>query len=80
MGGWGVQSVEGDEDDDDHHINYDDLRECNVLWAVSVPGESAWCGVELDGSTISKRQPLLLSLCSPPFHSFKHVISITSLI
>ncbi|KXN90462.1 Mini-chromosome maintenance complex-binding protein [Leucoagaricus sp. SymC.cos] len=29
--------------DDSTEVNYADLRECTVLWAVSVPGESPWC-------------------------------------
>ena len=32
------------------HMDFSDLRECNVLWAVSVPGEAQWCSDELDGS------------------------------
>jgi len=40
-GGWGLsdssQSEGGDTD-----FNYNDLRDCVVLWAVSVPGETEW--------------------------------------
>ncbi|KAI0811039.1 putative alanine racemase-domain-containing protein [Irpex lacteus] len=45
LGGWGLHSPA----DADSDFDYSDLRECNVLWAISVPGESAWCGTELDG-------------------------------
>jgi hypothetical protein len=30
-------------------INYADLRENTVVWAVNVPGESEWVASELDG-------------------------------
>ena len=36
------------------------LRECDVLWATSVPSESQWCASELDGHC---RGTLDLSLC-----------------
>jgi len=42
-GGWGLDP--GDQD----QINYADLRERAVLWAITVPGESAWCTDLLDG-------------------------------
>ena len=48
LGGWGIHSGE----DEDTNIDYNELRECNVLWAVSVPGESSWCGAELDGAAV----------------------------
>ncbi|THV01714.1 hypothetical protein K435DRAFT_775943 [Dendrothele bispora CBS 962.96] len=35
-GGWGVVYDAPDE------IDYDNLRECSVFWAVSIPGESDW--------------------------------------
>ncbi|KAJ7632288.1 putative alanine racemase-domain-containing protein [Roridomyces roridus] len=38
-GGWGLVDDSGTED-----IDYSDLRENTVLWAVSVPGESPWVG------------------------------------
>lgn len=48
LGGWGVHDA--DEDDGGGmEANYAELRECRVLWAVSVPGESAWCADELGG-------------------------------
>jgi hypothetical protein len=40
-GGWGLSdSSQGDGDDTD--FDYNDLRDCAVLWAVSVPGETEW--------------------------------------
>ncbi|CCM03825.1 uncharacterized protein FIBRA_05974 [Fibroporia radiculosa] len=44
-GGWGMELADTGDDD----VNYADLRECTVLWAVNVPGESPWCSTELDG-------------------------------
>lgn len=29
--------------------NYADLRECAVIWAVTIPGESPWVADALDG-------------------------------
>ncbi|KAJ3553347.1 hypothetical protein NM688_g3664 [Phlebia brevispora] len=46
-GGWGIHAEAHTAASS--AINYSDLRECNVLWAVSVPGESHWCSEELDG-------------------------------
>jgi hypothetical protein len=40
-GGWGLtDSSKSDGDDTD--FDYGDLRDCVVLWAVSVPGETEW--------------------------------------
>ena len=45
-GGWGLDVAHpGDQD----QINYADLRERTVLWAVTIPGESPWCTAHLDG-------------------------------
>ena len=46
LSGWGIEAAE-DADYDDPE--YEHLRECTVLWAISVPGESAWVAEELDG-------------------------------
>ena len=40
-GGWGL-SDSSQSDGDDTNFNYNDLRDCVVLWAVSVPGETEW--------------------------------------
>lgn len=38
-------------------INYADLRECTVVWAVTIPGECPWVADALDGplTTAGKR-------------------------
>ena len=47
LGGWGIhEEVAADSSD---AVDFSDLRECNVLWAVGVPGEARWCAEELDG-------------------------------
>ena len=48
-GGWGMYETEGGSSSSAGNMDYADLRECNVLWATSVPAESAWCTEELDG-------------------------------
>lgn len=40
-GGWGL-SDSSQNDGDDANFDYNDLRDCVVLWAVSVPGETEW--------------------------------------
>ncbi|KAG6910910.1 hypothetical protein DXG01_006593 [Tephrocybe rancida] len=49
-GGWG----QADDDNATATIDYADLRECTVLWAVSVPGESAWCASIIDDADTPK--------------------------
>ncbi|KAL4262935.1 Mini-chromosome maintenance complex-binding protein [Pleurotus pulmonarius] len=51
--GWGLfaDTLDGR---DDAEMDYDDLRECSVLWAVSIPGESEWCVDDLPGDHGSK--------------------------
>jgi hypothetical protein len=36
-GGWGAAHDTAQEE-----IDYENLRECSILWAVSIPGESDW--------------------------------------
>ncbi|TEB36041.1 hypothetical protein FA13DRAFT_1762243 [Coprinellus micaceus] len=57
VGGWGSYEHD-DAGDDTKPVDYNLLRECNVVWAVSIPGQSSWCrgGSEV-ASTDSK--PLL---------------------
>jgi len=40
-GGWGL-SDPSQSDGDNTEFDYNDLRDCTVLWAVSVPGETEW--------------------------------------
>jgi len=49
-GGWGLTEVVQDRGDpgDRRVIDYGDLKECSVVWAVSIPGESQWCFEPLD--------------------------------
>ncbi|KII88881.1 hypothetical protein PLICRDRAFT_109472 [Plicaturopsis crispa FD-325 SS-3] len=49
-GGWGQEAT---SEDADGVVDYSNLRECTVLWAVSVPGESGWCTNEGDGPVAS---------------------------
>ncbi|KAF5386600.1 hypothetical protein D9615_001723 [Tricholomella constricta] len=51
-GGWGLG--EDDATLREEPINYAHLRECTVLWAVSVPGESSWCSAVLDAASNSQ--------------------------
>lgn len=52
VGGWGIhEEAAGDEEQE---TDYADLRECNVLWAVSIPGESQWCIEEMNGPSARK--------------------------
>lgn len=62
--GWGI---EGDDADHDN-VEFEHLRECTVVWAISVPGESSWVSVELDASSgmcilVSARSQLKRDLC-----------------
>jgi hypothetical protein len=47
-GGWGIESA-AEHGEDEQSVNYGDLRECQVLWAINIPGEADWCARELDG-------------------------------
>ena len=46
VAGWGIHEEIASEDS--HALDYADLRECAVMWAVSVPGEAQWVSEELD--------------------------------
>ncbi len=41
-GGWGLAEDTVDENGKPD-IDYDKLKDRNVLWAVSIPGQSEWC-------------------------------------
>ena len=64
-GGWGIT----DEEYTDTDYSYDDLKECTVVWAVSVPGGNEWCS-EDGGSESEKRhqasQPLKYPIPNAP--------------
>jgi hypothetical protein len=44
-GGWGLADEASSED-----LNYADLRENTVVWAVNVPSESEWVASEIDSA------------------------------
>ena len=44
--GWGIAHP---DDEDGKDIDYANLRDCAVVWAVSVPGESEWYKEARDG-------------------------------
>ncbi|KAH8102871.1 mini-chromosome maintenance replisome factor-domain-containing protein [Cristinia sonorae] len=46
LSGWGIEVDDGDH----HDVEVENLRECTVLWAISVPGESEWVSKALDVS------------------------------
>lgn len=41
-------------DSDDSNFDYNSLRDCVVLWAVSVPGETEWYQSALDGPSSAR--------------------------
>lgn len=45
-------------------INFHNLRECSVFWAITVPGESQWYAERLEGNTFNKGHTRTLP--SPP--------------
>ncbi|KAI0051140.1 hypothetical protein FA95DRAFT_1535295 [Auriscalpium vulgare] len=49
LGGWGLFDISEDIGKQED-ISYDDLRDCTVLWAVNVPGESGWYTTTLDNA------------------------------
>lgn len=55
IGGWGIEPQSQEDDARHDSVEYDNLRECTVLWAISVPGESAWSSNELDGSEAGRQ-------------------------
>lgn len=47
--GWGLTAASSPSQEDEiGDINYSDLRDCSVVWAVSVPGENSWWKEHLD--------------------------------
>jgi hypothetical protein len=53
-GGWGIYDIAKDGDESDE-IKYDDVGDCVVVWATSVPGETAWYKELQDGAPTSDR-------------------------
>ncbi|KAF9810959.1 hypothetical protein IEO21_06763 [Rhodonia placenta] len=67
-GGWGIELTE----EENGEVDYTNLRECNVLWAVSVPAESAWCAEELDGSQTRSASGSTSAYLPQHSHKFPH--------
>ena len=42
-GGWGLDATEELPEDLDLHSDFNVLKERDVIWAVSIPGEGHWC-------------------------------------
>ncbi|KAJ7043326.1 putative alanine racemase-domain-containing protein [Mycena alexandri] len=64
-GGWGL----ADDATSDDGLDYADLRENTVVWAVSVPGESDWVSSEIDATDTPGFTRL------PESHPFKFPVS-----
>jgi hypothetical protein len=59
-GGWGLTDT-SQRDGDDNDLDYNDLRDCVVLWGVNVPGETEWYQAVSNGelSTLSPSEFLI---------------------
>ncbi|KAH9946368.1 mini-chromosome maintenance replisome factor-domain-containing protein [Epithele typhae] len=65
-GGWGIYETQGASSSNaSDDVQYANLRECDIVWAVSVPAESQWSAEELDGSS-PERSSREGELASPP--------------
>ncbi|KAJ7470418.1 putative alanine racemase-domain-containing protein [Mycena latifolia] len=71
-GGWGLAD---DEPIDD--LDYSDLRENVVIWAVSIPAESPWVAAELDAGPNASSLTRPTTLESHPHKSHKFPIPAT---
>ncbi|KDQ60574.1 hypothetical protein JAAARDRAFT_31540 [Jaapia argillacea MUCL 33604] len=47
-GGWGMDATLNESEIG--ILDYSKLKECTVVWAVNVPGETDWCKQKLDGA------------------------------
>ena len=65
-GGWGLTDSTNEGDGVD--IDYANLRECYVVWAVNIPGESAWCADELDGPIATACTSVVTKIPYSSFH------------
>ncbi|KAI9512433.1 mini-chromosome maintenance replisome factor-domain-containing protein [Russula earlei] len=54
-GGWGLLDS-SQSNGDDTEFDYNDLRDCTVLWAVSVPGETVWYQTVSNGDVIDQSE------------------------
>ncbi|KAH9901638.1 mini-chromosome maintenance replisome factor-domain-containing protein [Cubamyces lactineus] len=74
-GGWGIYETDGGSSSSVQEVDYANLQECSVLWATSVPAESAWCKEELNGPrSESARTPIPTTSgqVSPRAHKYPH--------
>lgn len=55
-GGWGMTETSQGDGDDSSNVDYNLLRDCVVLWAVSVPGETEWYQSASDGHPSARDQ------------------------
>ena len=55
-GGWGL-SDSSQSDGDNPEFDYNDLRDCVILWAVSVPGETEWYQLASNGDLSDQGDP-----------------------
>jgi hypothetical protein len=55
-GGWGL-SDSSQSDGGDTEFDYNDLRDCVTLWAVSVPGETEWYQLASNGDRSDQGDP-----------------------
>jgi hypothetical protein len=55
-GGWGLMHEVENKNHHESDFDYAHFRECTVVWAVSVPGETDWYTTELDGATYGERE------------------------
>ncbi|KAJ6547200.1 putative alanine racemase-domain-containing protein [Mycena capillaripes] len=65
-GGWGLA-----DDASSERLDYADLRENAVVWAVNVPSESEWVASEIDGSNA----PIFTRSTLPETHPHKYPVS-----
>ncbi|KAK2467094.1 hypothetical protein APHAL10511_001352 [Amanita phalloides] len=68
-GGWGLGDI-GDALNANAEFDYENLRECHVIWAVSIPGESLWCSDAPRVSNVSAHTMLPINSESHRAHKF----------
>ncbi|KAJ8481423.1 hypothetical protein ONZ51_g5994 [Trametes cubensis] len=74
-GGWGIYETDGGSSSSAQEVDYANLQECSVLWATSVPTESAWCTEELNGSRAGPARALTFTASeqvSQRAHKYPH--------
>jgi hypothetical protein len=69
-GGWGLTEPDG-AINGDGSVDYDLLKECSLVWAVSIPGKSHWCSGGRDAITDTSASSLFPH--KYPLHSTPHL-------